>query len=376
MVAIAGSAQHPSAHAHTPVEDGVGSAVVIQAQYGFERAERVLVFNAGGTIGMGPNASGALAPLPVSELVEFARPRDDSGFGVTFASFRQPLDSSRMRPDDWVAIADAIVELAPGHTGIVVLHGTDTLAFTASALSFMLAGVDRPIVVTGAQRPISEHRSDAPQNLTTACMIASPRTHELPIVPEVSVWFYDVLLRGNRTSKVDADSYTGFASRNVSPLGTAGVALRIDRGMLLPAGTGGLRRVAGVCTDVAAVRLHPALDADDLEAILARPGLRGAVIEAYGSGNGPTEQEFLDVLARANERGIVTVITTQCGAGTVREGYYAAGAALFETGAISGLDLTFEGAITKLMVLLDQHDGPRVRELMSESLAGELTPIE
>ncbi len=144
-----------------------------------------------------------------------------------------------MRPGDWVAIADAIVELAPGHTGIVVLHGTDTLAFTASALSFMLAGVDRPIVVTGAQRPITEHRSDAPQNLTTACMIASPRTHELPIVPEVSVWFYDVLLRGNRTSKVDADSYTGFASRNLSPLGTAGVALRIDRAALqAPAAAG------------------------------------------------------------------------------------------------------------------------------------------
>lgn len=324
---------------------------------------------------MGPDFTGALAPLPVADLVAHARPREDAGFGVTFASFRRPLDSSRMRPSDWVLIADAIVALAPGHTGIVVLHGTDTLAFTASALSFMLAGVDRPIVLTGAQRPISEYRSDAPQNLTTACMIASPRTHDLPIVPEVSVWFYDLLLRGNRTSKVDADSYTGFKSPNVPPLGHAGVTLKIETGAVLEPGKGGLRRIAGVCDDVAAVRLHPALGAADLESILARPGLRGAVIEAYGAGNGPTEPEFLDVIRHACEHDVVVVITTQCGAGTVREGYYAAGAALFETGAIGGLDLTFEAAITKLMVLLDQHPAARVRELMGVPLAGELTPI-
>ncbi|MFT4035764.1 MAG: asparaginase [Patulibacter sp.] len=353
----------------------LGSAVVVEGQWGFERSERVLIINAGGTIGMGPDATGALAPLPVGDLVAHARPRDESGFGVTFASFRQPLDSSRMRPSDWTLIADAIVALAPGHTGIVVLHGTDTLAFTASALSFMLGGVDRPIVLTGAQRPISEFRSDAPQNLTTACMIASPRTHGLPIVPEVSVWFYDRLLRGNRTSKVDADSYTGFASPNLPPLGHAGVALKIDRPALLPAGSGGLRRTSGVCGDVAAVRLHPALDGAQLDAVLSRPGLRGAVIEAYGSGNGPDEPEFLAALRRASDAGVVVVITTQCGAGTVRQGYYAAGAALFETGAISGLDLTFEAAITKLMVLLDQHPAARVRELMSVPLAGELTPI-
>ncbi|MEH3052433.1 MAG: asparaginase [Patulibacter minatonensis] len=359
----------------TPVEH-LGSTVVVEGQWGFERSERILILNAGGTVGMGPDATGALAPLPVAELISHARPRDDAGFGVTFASFRQPLDSSRMRPSDWVLIADAIVALAPGHTGIVVLHGTDTLAFTASALSFMLAGVDRPIVITGAQRPISEYRSDAPQNLTTSCMIASPRTHGLPVVPEVTVWFYDRLLRGNRTSKVDADSYDGFASRNVPELGHAGVALKVDVPALLPAGKGGLRRISGVCPDVAAVRLHPALDAATLEAQLLRPGLRGAVIEAYGSGNGPTEADFLDVLRRANEAGVVIVITTQCGAGTVREGYYAAGAALFETGAVSGLDLTFESAITKLMVLLDQHPPERVRELMGEPLAGELTPVE
>lgn len=372
---ITSGTQH-HAHGITPApDDHLGSTVVVEGQWGFERSERILILNAGGTIGMGPDASGSLAPLPVSDLVSHARPREDAGFGVTFASFRRPLDSSRMRPADWVLIADAIVALAPGHTGIVVLHGTDTLAFTASALSFMLAGVDRPIVVTGAQRPISEHRSDAPQNLTTACMIASPRTHELPVVPEVTVWFYDRLLRGNRTSKVDADSYTGFASPNVPPLGQAGVTLKVDTGAVLAAGSGGLRRIAGVCDDVAAVRLHPALDADQLDAILSRPGLRGAVIEAYGSGNGPTEPEFLDVLRRASDAGIVVVITTQCGAGTVRQGYYAAGAALFETGAISGLDLTFESAITKLMVLLDQHPAERVRELMGTPLAGELTPI-
>jgi len=373
---IASTTQHPVGDTSTEPGHRLGSAVVVEGQWGFERSERILVLNAGGTIGMGPEPSGALAPLPVADLIAHARPRDDAGFGVTFASFRQPLDSSRMRPADGVMIADAIVTLAPGHTGIVVLHGTDTLAYTASALSFMLAGVDRPIVLTGAQRPISEYRSDAPQNLTTACMIASPRTHDLPIVPEVSVWFYDRLLRGNRTTKVDADSYTGFASPNVPPLGQAGVTLKIDSSGLLAPGKAPLRRVAGVCPDVAAVRLHPALGASDLETILSRPGLRGAVIEAYGSGNGPTEPDFLEVMRRAHDSGIAIVITTQCGAGTVRQGYYAAGAALFETGAVSGLDLTFESAITKMMVLLDQHPVERVRELMGTPLAGELSPID
>ncbi|MBJ7471047.1 MAG: asparaginase [Solirubrobacteraceae bacterium] len=373
---IPSSAHDQMGEGHTRPPEELGSPVIIEGSWGFDRSERILLLNAGGTIGMGPSFGGALAPLPATELVAHARPRDDAGFGVTFASFRNPLDSSRMRPKDWVDIADAIVALAPGHTGVVVLHGTDTLAFTASALSFMLAGVDRPIVLTGAQRPIVETRSDAPQNLTTACVVASPRTHELPVVPEVCVWFYDRLLRGNRTSKVDADSYEGFASPNFPPLGQAGVALKIDETALRPARHGPLRRVAGVCTDVAAVRLHPALDAAALDAILSRPGLRGAVIEAYGSGNGPTEPEFLAVLSRAADAGVVVVITTQCGAGTVRQGYYAAGAEFFSTGAVSGLDLTFESAITKLMVLLDQYPADRVRELMGQPVAGELTPID
>ena len=366
----------PASHQAMAPTERLGSNVIVEGSWGFERSERILLLNAGGTIGMGPGPDGSLAPLPVAELVGHARPRDDAGFGVTFASFRRPLDSSRMRPIDWVTIADAIVALAPGHTGIVVLHGTDTLAYTASALSFMLAGVDRPIVFTGAQRPIAEPRSDAPQNLTTACMIASPWTHQLPVVPEVCIWFYDHLLRGNRTSKVDADSYDGFASPNLPPLGQAGVTLKIDGPRMLPARHGPLRRIAGVCTDVAAVRLHPALDAVTLEAILSRPGLRGAVIEAYGSGNGPTEPDFLAVMRRAAEAGVVIVITTQCGGGTVRQGHYAAGAEFFSTGAISGLDLTFEAAITKLMVLLDLHPNDTVRELMGKPQAGELTPLD
>ena len=368
---IATKPPHPGA-AQTAARS-LGSAVTVEGLYGFERSERVLILNTGGTIGMGPDATGALAPLPVEELIAHARPRDESEFGVTFASLRRPIDSSAMRPADWLTIADAIVALAPGHSGVVVLHGTDTLAYTASALSFLLAGVDTPIVITGAQRPIAERRSDAPQNLLTACMIASPRTHGLPSIPEVCVWFNDKLLRGNRTSKVDADSYDGFASLNHPPLGHAGVTLRLDP-PTIERSRGGLRRVGGVCSDVAAVRLHPGLTTASLEAILSQPGLRGVVIEAYGSGNGPTEPEFLAALRRASDAGVVVVVITECGAGFVREGYYAAGAALFDTGAVPGADLTFEAALTKLMVLLDQQPPERVRELMLTPIAGEVTP--
>lgn len=370
MAAITTGPQHSSSD--QPAPRSLGTAVTVEARYGLERSERILILNTGGTIGMGPDATGALAPLPVAELVAHARPRDDSEFGVTFASLRRPIDSSAMRPSDWITMADAIVELAPSHSGVVVLHGTDTLAFTSSALSFLLAGVDRPIVITGAQRPIAAQRSDAPQNLLTACMVASPRTHALPSIPEVCVWFNDSLFRGNRTTKVDADSYDGFASPNHPALGHAGVALKLDRPEPRER-DGRLRRVGGVCSDVAAIRLHPGLTTSGLEAALAQPGLRGVIVEAYGSGNGPTEPDFLGALRRASESGIVIVVVTECGAGTVREGYYAAGAALFETGAVAGADLTFEAALTKLMVLLDQHSPERVRELMSTSLAGELT---
>jgi L-asparaginase len=321
---------------------------------------------------MGPGPDGALVPLDRRELgvhLPFVRRLP---IGLTVATFANPIDSSAMVTSDWIAIADAIVHHAPGHAGVVVLHGTDTMAYTASALSFLLEGIDIPIVLTGAQRPVTELRSDGRENLVTAMAVAAGHLRGATLVPEVSIFFDDVLLRGNRTIKVHADSYHGFASPNYPPLGTAGVTIDIDSNLVRGPGTGPIRRSGGISDAVSAVRLHPGLDAHALDAVLAQPRLRGVVVEAYGAGNGPTDAWFLDPLRAAVDRGVTVVVTTQCRAGSVIGGLYATGSALLATGAIPGGDMTFEAALTKLMVLADRHKPDTVRQLMQRDLAGEL----
>ena len=293
---------------------------------------------------------------------------------LTVATFVDPIDSSAMGTSDWLDIADAIVAHAPGHAGVVVLHGTDTMAYTASALSFLLEGIDIPIVLTGAQRPVTELRSDGRENLVTALAIAAGHLRGAPLVPEVTIFFSDVLLRGNRAVKVHADSYHGFASPNHPPLATAGVSIDFEPSLIRAPGAGPIRRSGGMSDAVTGLRLHPGIDGHVLDCgALSRPGLRGLVLEAYGAGNGPTDGWFLDPLRSAVDRGVTVVVTTQCRAGGVVGGLYATGSALLATGAVSGGDMTFEAALTKLMVLTERHGPDDVRRLMQENLAGELT---
>jgi L-asparaginase len=334
----------------------------------------LFVLYTGGTIGMGAGPDGALVPLDLRELgvhLPFVRRLP---IGLTVATLANPVDSSAMESSDWITIADAIVEHAPGHAGVVVLHGTDTMAYTASALSFLLQGIDIPIVLTGAQRPVTELRSDGRENLVTAMAIAAGHLRGAPLVPEVTIFFDDVLLRGNRTVKVHADSYRGFASPNYPPLATAGVSIDIDTTLLRVPETGPIRRSGGISSTVATLRLHPGLSEHTVHAILDQPGLRGVVLEAYGAGNGPTDAWFLDPVRAAVTRGVTVVVTTQCRAGSVIGGLYATGASLLAAGAIPGGDMTFEAALTKLMVLVERHEPDHVRQLMQEDLAGELTP--
>jgi L-asparaginase len=334
----------------------------------------LLVLYTGGTIGMGPGPDGSLVPLDLRELGVHLPFIQRLPIGLTVATFTDPIDSSAMRAADWVDVTDAIVAHAPGHVGVVVLHGTDTLAFTASALSFLLDDIDIPIVLTGAQRPVTELRSDGRENLVTAMAIAAGHLRGDPLVPEVTVFFDDALLRGNRTVKVHADSYRGFASPNHPRLGTAGVTIDIDTRLVRPPGRGPITRRGGVTDAVASLRLHPGLHAASVRAVLDQPALRGLVLEAYGAGNGPPEAWLLDPIRAAVHRGVVVVVTTQCQAGGIVGDLYATGSALFATGAVSGGDMTFEAALTKLMVLCERHGPDDVRRLMQENLAGELTP--
>ena len=333
----------------------------------------LFVLYTGGTFGMGPGPAGSLVPLDLREIRDHLPFLRRLPLALTVASFVDPIDSSAMRPPNWIDIADAIVAHAPGHAGVVVLHGTDTMAYTASALSFLLEGIDIPIVLTGAQRPVTELRSDGRENLVTALAIAAGHLRGDILVPEVTVFFADLLIRGNRSVKMHADSYHGFASPNLPPLATAGVSIDYAPNLIRAPSSGPIRRTGGMCSDVAGMRLHPGVDGYDLEAALGRPGLRGLVLEAYGAGNGPTEQWFLDPLRAAADRGVTVVVTTQCGAGSVVGGLYASGSALLAAGAVPGGDMTFEAALTKLMVLTDRHDVDDVRRLMQQDLAGELS---
>jgi L-asparaginase len=334
---------------------------------------QLFVLYTGGTIGMGPGPDGSLVPLDLRELGVHLPFIQRLPLGLTVATLTDPLDSSAIGTSDWLRIADAIVDNAPGHEGVVVLHGTDTMAYTASAMSFLLEGIEIPIVLTGAQRPVTELRSDGRENLVTALSIAAGHLRGAHLVPEVTIFFNDVLLRGNRAVKVHADSYQGFASPNHPPLATAGVTIDFAHSLTRPAGVGPLRREGGICDAVTGLRLHPGVDDHVMRAVLERPGLRGLVIEAYGAGNGPPAAWFLEPLRKAVDTGVTVVVTTQCRAGGVSGGLYATGSALLATGAIPGGDMTFEAALTKLMVLADRHEPDDLRRLMQQDLAGELT---
>ena len=333
---------------------------------------RVLLLHTGGTLGMRRRedgsyapASGALAavlatmpelqraPLPEIELVEF-----------------EPLlDSSDMQPSDWQRVADALAERLPAVSGAVVLHGTDTMAYTASALSFMLTGLDRPVVLTGSQIPLVEVRSDARENLVTALLLAcSPRLHE------VCVYLNGRLLRGNRTTKVSAHGFDAFDSPNLAALAEVGVEVVWRDELLRPAGAPPLEALRLRSVPVVALRLFPGISGATLRQVLRDP-VRGMVLETYGSGNAPSRDgDLLAALGEASARGVVIVNVTQCLRGAVRMDAYAAGRGLLAAGVVSGGDMTAEAALTKLTVLLSQGQGPEaVASAMARDLAGELS---
>lgn len=319
--------------------------------------------------------TGALEPFDFDHLIDNVPKIKMLDFDIDNYQFAQPLDSSSMDPSHWDDIARVIQDHYEDFDGFVVLHGTDTMAYTASALSFMLENLSKPVIITGSQLPIGEVRTDGEENLITALQVAAQRDVEgQPMVREVAILFENHLLRGNRSTKSSADNFNAFESNNYPELARIGLSISYNKEALLRRqGDVPLKVRYNLDTNVLYMNLFPGMSESTVRHILDTPGLKGVVMKTFGAGNAPTAPWFLQAVKDAIARGIVIVNITQCPNGSVMPRRYVTGWELARAGVVSGHDLTSEAAITKLMFLFGQKMTPeQVKSFMEYSLCGEM----
>ncbi len=334
---------------------------------------RVMIIYTGGTFGMIHNSKGVLLPFDFSLILEHLPTLRNLFLEITVISFEHPIDSSNIEPAHWQMIGEIIRDHYQSQDGFVVLHGTDTMAFTASALSFMLQNLSKPVVFTGAQLPISEPRSDARENLITSLEIASAKTEGRALVPEVCIYFDYELIRGSRSKKVESMHFDAFNSENYPPLAKAGVKIDYALSAIQAPSMGSFRLLSKFDTHVSILKLFPGIQEEMAAPIILNPKLKALVIETFGSGNAPSVAWFIDLLKQGIARGLIVLNISQCPGGMVIQGKYETSRVLQEIGVISGGDMTIESAVTKLMLLIGEFGIEKARELINKPMAGEIS---
>ncbi len=333
--------------------------------------KKVLIINTGGTIGMKPTATGLrpAAGYLAEKMSQMTELHDEPMPAYEVLEYDPVIDSANMSPEHWMKLAKDIRQNEPLYDGFVILHGTDTMAYTSSALPLLLPELAKPAILTGAQLPIGQVRNDARENLKTAMLIAGNCQ-----IPEVGLFFGDYLFRGCRATKISATRLDAFDSPNYPPLVTAQSEIEIHTHRFRQRHIEPGLECRIQAAEIATFRLFPGMSVPVLHNLIRRP-LRALILETYGLGNGPHDQRpFVDALELAREMGVIVVSVTQCRHGSVNQGVYAAGKALQECDVISAGDMTIEAVITKLMYLLSQSvDGSRIRSLLRTNLVGEIT---
>ena len=336
---------------------------------------KILIIYTGGTVGMVFDEKvGSLRPIGFKEIKDNIPEIVKLGYDFHVHAFNPPMDSSNISPAIWVELADIIAKNYALYDGFVILHGSDTMAFTASALSFLLENLAKPVVLTGSQLPIGEIRTDAKENIITAIEIAAARKGGKAVVPEVCIYFDYQLFRGNRSKKYNAEKFEAFYSMNYSLLAEAGIEIKYQKQFILKHPEKPFLVHRKLNTQISVLKIFPGINPYMVEAVLKTPRLKALILETFGSGNATTADWFIDLLRKSIKKGLIVLNITQCDGGSVELGRYETSKYLKEIGVVSGNDMTFEAAVTKLMFLLGQNlERDETIRLLGTPLRGELT---